>query len=170
VDISTGVRIAFIVPTGLFLVIVMWDWFFHAELVDDLDGLDKKHVAKHSDLVFSHYMKASFAEALVLFCANSLLVFLELQDQVDGAIFLIAGLVLSITGLILGSRLSKHAKICGWLFILVLAFSVCQLTFLVSYAQEFVFMWPIGNIVNPWLLSILSFVVVTILLAKLFRD
>src|SRR5208337_1543929 len=82
-----------------------------------------------------HFLETLFAEAIVLFVLNGLIIIVELSELVPGILFLIVGLILSITGLMLAFMSESDLDIPRHLeatFILIVGFACGEFGFIVG--------------------------------------
>ena len=155
-NVDTGVRIAIMVPSVLFLIMVLWHYYFHESLLQKLIKLDPTNAQAFRSLTTSHFFQLAFVEAFILFLVNGVIISLEIQQTPGGIVFLIGGLLLVISGLILAIGEQERRNHLVAFFSLVISFACGQLVFLGTCSQGTE--WLVVGIPLSWLLFTLVFI------------
>jgi hypothetical protein len=82
-----GERVAVLAPTILFILSLVWGFLFRGHLEREIKSKypeDTKR--KFEDPIFYHFIQVFFADALVLFIVNGLILILEFSLPLEGVI------------------------------------------------------------------------------------
>ena len=92
-----------------------------------------------SFFVGQHHLKSLFAESTLLFAVNGLIITLELENPIAGTVLMIAGMLISISGLIYMfvheevTSFPKPPRFFNLPIILVISLAVAELAFVSTY-------------------------------------
>jgi hypothetical protein len=151
--------VAILAPTVLFLLMSLWSYMFRGHLLDGLRTLNPRRSEEFGRLVRSHYLQVYFAEAVVLFIVNGLILILELSQPVDGVVHLLLGITLSLTGLICGFMTERldALHLSALLFLITLSISFGEFFFLAVTSTEIdTGIWILNYLSSPWPIFVVS--------------
>ena len=115
----------------------LWSYLFNSELEERLKKIDPSRGDVYNDLVTRHYVRASSCEAFILSCANGIIIVVELSQSVLGIVQLLAGVLLSVSGLILSwTDSSPNLETSAKVFAMETAFAAGQFGFLSVYGLD----------------------------------
>jgi hypothetical protein len=145
---------------------VLWGFMFRGHLIDGLRRLNPEKSRELAVLVRSHYFQVHFADAVVLFIVNGLILILELSQSVEGVVLLVLGVTLSLTGIICSFMTERQSAVllCGLLYVLTISLAFAEICFLaVTNAPIDLGNWVLNDLASPWSVFVVSFVLFFIL-------
>lgn len=139
-----GTRIVIAAPTILFLATFFWAYLFHGHLEDQISEIAVKDLREDtiSTIVGSDFLRAIFAEAIIVFAVNGLILIFELSEISLGSVLLLAGIICAITGLIITFTMERKGveamrKTVMSFFAVTLALATGEFSYFVSYGSGY---------------------------------
>jgi hypothetical protein len=162
-----GVRVAILAPTILFTLSLVWGFLFRGHLEREIKSQCPEDTErKIDDTIFYHFIQVFFADALVLFIMNGLILILEFSLPLEGVIQLLIGFIFGATGLIASLIGIEREGFVITDFALTIAIVGGQFGFLATVGTTT--QNPIlAVLINPWVAFVIGFLLTYPLLAAI---